>query len=267
MLDDAYRDVDLVDLYDLDNPAGEDHAHYRALADEIGARCIVDLGCGTGLLTRSLARPGRSVIGVDPSRTMLDYARRQSGSDAVTWIHGDARALAPTGAADLAICTGNAIMHVNPGELPMTLTSLAGALRPGGTLSFESRNPSDRGWERWTPEATYGERVTPVGHLREWLEVTDVSDGRVVFDAHNVFPDGQDRVYTSILYFRTAEEFQQALDLAGFTDVAWTGDWHGAPVEDKSRFFVIRARLTDRGGDVDHARPTGSGAGPFTAPY
>ena len=242
MIDDPYGDPDLVGLYDLDNPGGEDHLYYRVLADEIDARSIVDLGCGTGLLTRSLAGPGRSVIGVDPSRTMLDYARQQPGGSAVTWIHGEASALPATGMADLAICTGNAIMHVSPEELPSTLASLEKVLRAGGTLSFESRNPASRAWERWTPEATYSERVTQAGHLREWLDVTDISDGRVVFDAHNVFPDGQDRVYTSILFFRTADEFQRELDLAGFTDIAWTGDWHGAPVDDTSRFFVFRAR-------------------------
>src|SRR5215470_18290465 len=100
--------MELVELYDLDNPDGEDHAYYRALADELDARSIVDLGCGTGLLTRSLARPGRTVIGVDPSRTMLDYAVRQLGSEAVTWIEGDASVLAQDETADLAICTGNA---------------------------------------------------------------------------------------------------------------------------------------------------------------
>lgn len=242
MPDDPYQDADLVELYDQDNPDGEDHAYYRALADEIDARSIIDLGCGTGLLTRSLAGPGRTVIGVDPSRTMLDYARRQPGSEAVTWIDGDASALAPAAAADLAICTGNAIMHIGPRQLPSTLASLRDALRPGGTLSFESRNPAYRGWERWTPEATYGERDTPAGHLREWLEVTEVGDGRVVFDAHNVFPDGEDRVYTSVLYFRTAEEFRQELDSAGFTDIAWVGGWDGAPALDSSRFFVFRAR-------------------------
>lgn len=57
MIDDPYRDEQLVDLYDVDNPSGEDHAYYRALAEEIGARSFIDLGCGTGLLTRSLARP------------------------------------------------------------------------------------------------------------------------------------------------------------------------------------------------------------------
>ncbi|HUB39877.1 MAG TPA: class I SAM-dependent methyltransferase [Streptosporangiaceae bacterium] len=242
MIDDPYRDADLVELYDLDNPAGEDHVYYRALADAIDARSIIDLGCGTGLLTRSLAGPGRTVIGVDPSHTMLDYARRQSGGESVTWLHGNASAITGNGTVDLAICTGNAIMHVSPEDLPGTLTSLAAALRLGGTLSFESRNPTYREWERWTPEATYAERVTPAGGLREWLDVTDVRDGRVVFDAHNVFPDGEDRIYTSILFFRTAEEFQRDLDLAGFSDITWTGDWHGAPIDDASPFYVFRAR-------------------------
>jgi len=239
---DPYRDADLVELYDLDNPGGEDHAYYRALADEIDARTIVDLGCGTGLLTRSLAGPGRTVIGIDPSRTMLDYARRRPGGASVAWIHGDASALAPTGVADLAICTGNAVMHLGPQELASTLASLAGTLRSGGTLSFESRNPAYREWERWTPEATYGERATSAGYLREWLDVTEVREGRVVFDAHNVFPDGEDRVYTSVLFFRTALEFQRELALAAFTDTTLAGDWHGAPVDDRSRIIVFRSR-------------------------
>ncbi|WP_166354422.1 class I SAM-dependent methyltransferase [Phytoactinopolyspora limicola] len=240
-MDDPYRDPELVPLYDIDNPDGEDRAFYRTLADELDAHSIIDLGCGTGLLTRSLATPGRTVIGVDPSQTMLDYARRQPGADSVTWIHGDASALAPNATTDLAICTGNAIMHVAPGELPRTLTSIARALRPGGTFSFESRNPARRAWESWTPEATYHERDTPVGHLREWLTVIDVHEGRVTFDAHNVFPDGEDRVYTSVLYFRSAEELRRDLYAAGFTDVAYYGDWDGTPLDDNSRIAVFRA--------------------------
>jgi len=242
VIDDPYRDTDLVGLYDLDNPGGADHEFFRGLADQIDARSIIDLGCGTGLLTRSLARPGRTVIGIDPSRTMVDYACRQPGSESVTWIRGDASALAPTGTADLVLCTGNAIMHVSPQALPSTLTSIVRALRTAGIVSFESRNPACRAWEHWTPAATYSERVTSAGQLREWLDVTDVDGGRVVFDAHNVFPDGEDRIYTSILFFRTAEEFQRDLDLAGFSDITWTGDWHGAPIDDASPFYVFRAR-------------------------
>ncbi|TDW14289.1 class I SAM-dependent methyltransferase [Kribbella kalugense] len=235
MTDDPYGDEQLVGLYDLDNPAGDDHAYYRALAD--GARKVVDFGCGTGLLTRSLVAPGRVVIGVDPSPTMLGYARRQPGADAVTWIDGDFLAVEPAGDADLVISSGNTLMHIdNQAEV---FKRLAGALRPGGVISFESRNPAARAWEQWTREATYGERDTPAGHLREWLDLIEVADGRVIFDAHNVFPDGHDAVYRNTLYFRSAEEITADLDAAGFADVTVDGGWHGEPAG--SRLMVFRA--------------------------
>lgn len=235
--EDPYGDEQLVELYDLDNPAGEDHKYYLGLAE--GARKVVDFGCGTGLLTRSLAVPGRVVIGVDPSTTMLGYARRQPGADAVTWIDGDHRAVEPAGDVDLVISSGNTMMHV--AEHAAAVTALAAALRPGGMLAFESRNPAARAWLQWTSEATYGERDTAAGHLKEWLELTEVGDGRVVFDAHNVFPDGHDRIYRNVLYFRSAEEITADLRAAGFTDVVIDGGWHGEPLAGKAPLLVVRA--------------------------
>jgi len=239
---DPYGDADLVTLYESDNPSGRDHEFYRTLVGELQAKTIIDLGCGTGLLTRSLVTPGCTVIGVDPSATMLDFARRQPGADAVRWVKGDAAVIPQRGDADLVVCTGNAIQHISTEELPAALTHIAGALRPGGVVSFESRNPSFREWERWTPQATAGERQTPFGHLREWLEVTEVDEERrVVFDAHNIIDGGPDRVLTSVLYFRTAQEFAQHLATTGFTQIEVAGDWGHGPVTEVSPLIVVRA--------------------------
>jgi SAM-dependent methyltransferase len=237
MTDDPYGDEQLVQLYDLDNPAGEDHDYYRALAE--GARKVLDFGCGTGLLTRSLVSPGRVVIGVDPSPTMLGYARRQPGAEAVTWIDGDHRVVEPTGDVDLVVSSGNTMMHV--AEHAAAVTALAAALRPGGVFAFESRNPAARAWEQWTSEATYGERDTVAGHLKEWLELIEIANGRVVFDAHNVFPDGHDAVYRNVLYFRRADEITADLRAAGFSEVVIDGGWHGEPFTETSRLLVVRA--------------------------
>ncbi|GAB3834140.1 class I SAM-dependent methyltransferase [Kribbella italica] len=252
MLTDPYGDEQLVELYDGDNEPRDDHAYYRALADRVaaataadrgGATTIVDLGCGTGLLTRALAAvPGRRVIGVDPSPTMLGFARRQPGADAVTWIDGDASALAADGQADLVISSGNAMMHVE--DLPATLTRLAAALRPGGVISFESRNPAVRAWEQWTTGVT--ERETPFGPLREWMEVTAVDQGRVTFDAYNVFEDGRQEVYTSVLFFRDAEQLAGALEASGFGEIELLGGWHDEPLTAESRLIVVRARTEPR---------------------
>lgn len=239
--DDPYGDPDLVTLYDGDNPDGVDHAYYRSLADLSDARTVIDLGCGTGLLTRSLATDGRHVIGVDPSPTMLTYARAQPGSDTVTWIDGDASSLPATATADLVVCTGNAIMHISPQALPATLDAVVRALRPGGLLAFETRNPAHRAWEHWTRDATYGERTTHLGRLREWLEVTSSSGGRVTFDTHTVLPDGDERVSTSVLHFRDEGTLRAQLSAAGFGDVRVVGGWRGEPVTETSRILVVTA--------------------------
>lgn len=242
MTDDPYGDELLVDLYDLDNPDGEDHAYYRALAE--GVRKVVDFGCGTGLLTRSFVAPGRVVIGIDPSPTMLGYARRQPGADAVTWTDGDFLAVEPAGDADLVVSSGNTMMHVSTSDHPRVLVALAGALRPGGVISFEARNPAARAWEQWTREATYGERDTPAGHLREWLDLIEVADGRVIFDAHNVFPDGHDAVYRNTLYFRSPEVITADLAKAGFAGITVHGGWHGEPLTTDSRLLIFHAALS-----------------------
>lgn len=54
-LDQHYVDSRLVALYDLDNLRGKDTDFYIRLADSLEAQRIIDLGCGTGLLTRELA--------------------------------------------------------------------------------------------------------------------------------------------------------------------------------------------------------------------
>ncbi len=236
---DPYGDEQLVELYDLDNEPGDDHDYYLALADELGAKKILDLGCGTGLLTRAFAQPGREIIGIDPSKTMLAYARRQPGAEPITWIDGDATAIEPTADVDLAVSTGNTIMHIE--DLPSALHALAGALKPGGVLSFESRNPAARAWDHWDRDATYGERDTPFGHLTEWMEITSVHNGRVTFDAHNIFEDGRVVVLSNTLYFRPAEELTPALRSAGFTNITLHGGWHQEPA-DNARLLVFHAR-------------------------
>ena len=239
---DPYRDERLVALYDSDHAARKDHQYYRALADALGAKKIIDFGCGTGLLTRALATPGRDVIGVDPSATMLAYARRQPWAEAVIWIDGDAAAIEGAGEVDLVVSSGNTMMHLSAEAYPSVLSSLADALRPEGIISFDSRNPGARAWTRWTRAATYSERDIPSGRLREWLEVTEVHHGRVVFDAHNVFQNGRDAVYTSVLYFRAAEDITADLRRAGFSDIRVRGGWHNEPAADVSPVLVFQAK-------------------------
>lgn len=158
----AYEDSRLVDLYDIDNPDGPDHDFYRSLADEIGASSILDLGCGTGMLTVSLALAGRDVIGVDPSGAMLAFAHARPGGDRVDWIKGDSTAI-PNADFDYAVMTGNVAQHLGQEEWRRALGDPRHGMRAGNTLAFETRNPLARAWDGWSsPEhAGSDDSVTP----------------------------------------------------------------------------------------------------------
>src|SRR5260370_38411457 len=88
----------------------------------------------------------------------LAVARRQPGADRVHWVEGVPSALG-SAEADLVIMPGNvAQVFLDEAEWAATLRAIHATLRPGGHLAFESRNPDDRAWERWTRDATY-ERI------------------------------------------------------------------------------------------------------------
>lgn len=240
-----YVDPRLVALYDIENTRGADTDFYVRLAAERDARTIIDLGCGTGQLTLELAHTGRHVIGVDPSPAMLAVARHKSGAERVQWIEGDASALG-TPAADLVVMTGNvAQVFLDDAEWATTLRHIHAALRPGGTLAFESRNPDDRAWERWHRDATYAQFDSPHGPMESWLELVSVNAGRVHLVGHNVFTmSGEVVVASEELRFRSRVELTDSLSTAGFTVEQVYGDWQQGPVTGTSRVLVFIARRT-----------------------
>ncbi|MGH9014393.1 MAG: class I SAM-dependent methyltransferase [Acidimicrobiia bacterium] len=157
------------------------------LAAELGAASIVDLGCGTGLITCELARQGYRLTGVDPAPAMLDIARHRPHGDRVHWIDGDASRLG-TPDADLAIMTGHvAQFFLTDESWHAALTGLRAALRPGGRLAFESRNPGAREWEGWTRDARWSADDPTAGRVDTWSEVHEVRDGIVSYTNHYAF--------------------------------------------------------------------------------
>lgn len=238
-----YTDPRLVVLYDIENTRGADFDFYLDLAAEMEARTIIDFGCGTGALTVELALDGRRVIGIDPAAGMLDIARRRTGAEKVEWVEGDATALG-TPEANLIIMTGNvAQVFLNDAEWSETLRQLHDSLRSGGVLAFESRNPDDRAWERWTPEATYEEFDSPNGPMSSWLEVNRVEEGLVYMTGHNVFKTtGETLLASDTLRFRSQEELRDSLEKAGFKIEDVYGNWQREPFMTSSRLMIFVAR-------------------------
>ncbi len=145
---------------------------------------ILELGCGSGALTRHLLAAGHRVIATDASADMLSLARVALGEEA------DLRQVAlpgdPLPEADAIVSVGHAISYLpDAAAIDQALVSMAGALRPGGVLAID------------ICDLEYGqiragtENVGRVGP--DWAVITEFSapaPDRFVRDITTFVPDG-----------------------------------------------------------------------------
>ncbi len=106
---------------------------------------VLELGCGTGLLTRYLVDAGHRVIATDASPAMLNRARQ-----AVPEVK-ELRQLVlpddPLPRADAVVAIGHVLNYLSDeAAVARAADAMAGALRPGGVLAFV-RN-QDGCWRR-----------------------------------------------------------------------------------------------------------------------
>lgn len=100
------------------------------LLTDAGTGPVVDLACGTGLVTAALARrSGRVVIGVDQSMSMARLAGKRSPR---LVVRADAGRL-PFGAASVSGVTAVWLLHLLPPDMVEAVVGeVARILRPGG---------------------------------------------------------------------------------------------------------------------------------------
>ncbi|GLY54218.1 class I SAM-dependent methyltransferase [Lentzea sp. NBRC 102530] len=208
MPDALFADPRLAALYDLFDGERTDLVPYLEIAAELGARTVLDVGCGTGCFGTLLADAGLTVVGVDPALASLELARAKDSR--VTWLHGDATTLPPL-QVDLATMTANVAQVFLGDDWDATLRGIHAALKPGAHLVFESRRPEARAWEGW--RVPVQREKNGVRERRDFLS----ADLPFVSFRHTYrFPDGREIASDSTLRFRTREEFGESLTAHGF---------------------------------------------------
>ena len=127
-----------------------------ALLDDVRRRegLVVEVGCGTGLLTKYLTDAGHRVLATDASPAMLDIARAHA-PDAI-----EHRRIAlpddPLPEADAIVSTGHALSYIDTrARLEAALLACARALRPGGVLAVDLEDLSTRDAQMARPPAAW----------------------------------------------------------------------------------------------------------------
>ena len=120
---------------------------------------VVELGCGSGLLTRYLVDAGHRVVATDASPAMLDLARDVAGEaeEIRTLVLPDD----PIPPADAIVGVGHCLNYLpDADDIDRALVAIAQALLPGGVLALDlcdlewgeaRRDAPNAGWveEEW----------------------------------------------------------------------------------------------------------------------
>lgn len=240
MADPIFEAKRLAELYDPLDPDRSDLDAYLSLAEELGADSVLDIGCGTGTFACLLACRGRDVTAVDPAAASLEVAQNKFGADHVRWVHGDALAL-PALQVDLVTMTGNtAQVFLTDTDWSAVIRSSRAALRPGGWLAFEVRDPAQESWREWNRAHTYRSvDVAGVGPVESWIELTELIGQLVSFRATFVFRNtGEVVTSDSTLRFRQRDQLEASLTAAGLM----VEDVRGAPDRPGREFVFVASR-------------------------
>jgi SAM-dependent methyltransferase len=97
---------------------------------------VVEIGCGSGLLTRALVDAGHRVVATDASPAMLELAEQWAGgAEEMRQLTLPDDVLPP---ADAIVGVGHALNYLpDAGAVDRALAAIARALRPGGVLALD----------------------------------------------------------------------------------------------------------------------------------
>ncbi len=221
--------------------------HFVKLFSHMGVspRTILDLACGTGIITCLLAKRGYEMVGVDVSTDMLMEANARAAEGkydpAPMFINQDLRELDLYGTSDAAICSFDGFNYIPPEELADVFKLVSYFVEPGGVFIFD---------------------VNTEEKFRKMDGMTYVDEGDDFFCTWRTdyYEEERECVYcvdvfsrVDELWERTSEEhveytpdiaaISKALEENGFEDVKIYGELSlEAPAKDEDRVFFCCRR-------------------------
>ena len=164
---------------------------------------VVDLGCGDGPLTLSLARrwPNARVVGVDSSAQMLDRARELDADGRVEWVHARGEDWDPAAlGAPIDVLVTNAALQWMPTHRELLPGWLA-ALAPGGWFAMQVPGnfdaPSHALMREVLAELPRGAALVPT--LRRAVASGGPEEYLRLLAAAGLIPDAWETTYVQVL--------------------------------------------------------------------
>jgi len=226
----------------------------RALTDVFraagnGSGLLLELGCGTGILTGLMDAAGYEMIGIDASAEMLSEAldkRCRSGAD-ILYLQQDMRAFELYGTVSGVYCVCDSLNYLlEPEELVQVFSLINNYLDPGGLFALDFNTPAAYLLpERRIPIVETGDSGDTLIWLNQYDAETAIQEHQLtIFTACR---DGRyersDEMHRQRAY--TLEEVLAAAGAAGLRPAGfWGGSTEEAPADESGR---IRLLLREHG--------------------
>lgn len=214
-------------------------------ANGVSGKKILDIGCGTGLLSVKLAKMGGDVTGVDLSPDMLRIAtgRAAALNMPVTFVEQPMQQLEGFTDFDAAVIAIDSLNYVaRQEEVKQTLQNVYDALKVGGVLLFDVHSIFKTDVIFMESPFTFdNERISYIWETEEGDEPHSVYSELAFFIRNE---EGLYKRFDEVHYQRTfsVHDYVEMLENIGFSVERIFADWEDEPPHEESEriFFQIR---------------------------
>ncbi|MDR1018206.1 MAG: class I SAM-dependent methyltransferase [Lachnospiraceae bacterium] len=158
----SYEDFALVYDQFMDNISYEEWAKFiigQLKKEHINEGIVLDLACGTGILTELLSESGYDMIGVDSSEEMLSIAREkqmEAGKTDILYLEQDIRSFELYGTVKAIVCVCDSLNYITKkDELFKVFSLVKNYLDPDGIFIFDIN--SEYKYEKILGDNTFAE--------------------------------------------------------------------------------------------------------------
>ena len=235
-------------MEDVDYPAWADfyETQFARYADTRPSM-VLDLGCGTGILTNLLAGRGYDMIGIDLSSEMLSRAQAAAAAEHknVLYLEQDMRAFDLYGTVDAVVCSLDGINYLTKKEdVARCFARVHTFLNDGGLFLFDVNTP-------WKFEHIFGDEsyiledeTTFLGWQNQYNKKTGLCRFYLTFfcETASGLWERFEEIQTERAY--SDRVLRGLLEQAGFEVLDTVSDFNGTPAgkEDERHYFICKKK-------------------------
>ncbi|MGR5519975.1 class I SAM-dependent methyltransferase [Vibrio sp. PNB22_4_2] len=196
----------------------------------MGARSLLDVCCGTGIVTIPVAKKLDNAVGIDIAEGMLKQAKHKAqGLENLSFLQQDATQFFHDKRFDMTIMTGNALQAFLSDEtLAGVLNSISNHLNKGGRFIFDTRLPTPDNLEIDAEMSLWQAYELPEKGEVKYMGMSERYDAEsaiLYLKKKRHYPDGSTTHSSIDLKYRKLSEIEAFLAQAGLRVTKKYSSW------------------------------------------